>query len=409
MLRLSVYGALLCLIVLTIYVRYYQKPSGEPEGSAEVVQTTESALLPRQQPIPRSDIPAHSDGPPLAVNLGTPSFAGNPHAVPGNNELALKASSKFSTGDYESAAGLFKELAETDKSAFTAVGMSYFKLGNHAVAVEYFQKALESDGNNFVAHKALAFSYYQLDRLDNSLEHAGKGLAIHPDSELQTFMDRLRKESRSQRNFIEESTGHFKVLYDGYEHGKIARVVIGILEDAYRFVGKELNHFPANSVTVILNTNNDFFDTTGAPHWTGGLYDGKIRIPVRGAERQGEVLRKVLFHEYTHAVVHSITPRCPLWINEGLAEYFSTSYPRKIGQLIPLRNIENSFSGLSATNARIAYHESYSAVSYLIEKYGLYRMKEMLESLSKGTDINQAFRNAFSKTYSDFITEWGMN
>jgi len=58
-------------------------------------------------------------------------------------------------------------------------------------------------------------------------------------------------------------------------------------------------------------------------------------------------------------------------------------------------------------NVHIAYQESYSAVSYLIEKYGMYRMKEMLESLSKGSDPDQAFRNAFSKTYADFIKEWG--
>jgi hypothetical protein len=78
-----------------------------------------------------------------------------------------------------------------------------------------------------------------------------------------------------------------------------------------------------------------------------------------------------------------------------------------IGQLIPLRRIEDSFSGLSDRNVGVAYQESYSAVSYLIETYGLYRIKEMLESLSKGTDINQAFKDAFSKTYADFISEWG--
>ena len=407
MLRVTVYSSLLCLIILTVYVRYYHKPSEVPAQSPEVVQTTKSVPSPLQLPAIMPDVRDHANGPSLEVNLGTPPVAGNLKAGQENTGLASKAFEKFRAGDYESAAGLFKELAETDKSAFTAVGMSYFKLGNYTAAVENFEKALDADSNDFVAHKALAFSYYQMDRLEKSLEHAGKGLAIHPDQELQTLLERLSKENRSQRNYIEESTTHFKVLYDGYEHGKIDRTVTGILEDAYRFVGKELNHFPADSVTVILNTNSDFFDTTGAPHWSGGIYDGKIRIPVRGAERQGEVLKKVLFHEYTHAVVHSITPQCPLWINEGLAEYFSTSYPRKIGQVIPLRALENSFSGLSARDAGIAYQESYSAVSYLIEKYGLFRIKEMLESLSKGADLDQAFRNAFSKTYAEFITEWG--
>jgi tetratricopeptide (TPR) repeat protein len=386
-------------------VRYYQQPSGEPQEIAVVAQASDSATS--SQPPPSSDIQDPSEGPTLAVNLGTPSLMNKPQAMPGSNELLSKALEKFRSGDYEGAAGLFKELAETDKSALSAVGMSYFRLGNYQTANEYFEKALESDANDFVARKALAFSYYKLDDLGKSIEHAGKGLSLVSDPELQALFDRLRKEKNTQRNFIEESTAHFKVLFDGYEHGNIDREVIGILEDAYRFVGQEIDHFPAGSITVILNTNSDFFDTTGAPHWSGGMYDGKIRVPIRGAEGQGDLLKKVLFHEYTHAAVHSITQRCPRWIDEGMAEYFSEGNQQKIGQLIPLRNIENSFLGLSGRNVYIAYQESYSAVSYLIEKYGMHRMKEMLESLSKGSDPDQAFRNAFGKTYADFIREWG--
>jgi len=406
MLRVVVYSSLFCLIILTVYVRYSQKPSGEPEEVAVASPASAAAPSP-QQPLPSDIQDPSDDGTSLTVNLGTPSLIVNPQAMPGNNELASKALEKFRSGDYEGAAGLFKELAETDKSAFSAVGMSYFRLGNYQTANEYFEKAIESDSHDFVARKALAFSYYKLDNLEKSIEHADKGLSLVPDPELQTLLERLRKEKNTQRNFIEESTAHFKVLFDGYEHGKIDREVVRILEDAYRFVGKEMGHFPAGSITVVLNTSSDFFDTTGAPHWSGGIYDGKIRIPIRGAEGQGELLKKVLFHEYTHAVVHSITRRCPRWIDEGLAEYFSAGNQQKIGQLIPLRNIENSFLGLSNRNVHIAYQESYSAVSYLIEKYGMHRMKEMLESLSKGSDPDQAFSNAFSKTYTDFIREWG--
>ena len=403
MLRVAVYSSLVCLIILTAYVRYNQRPSEEPVEVVVAAQASASALFPRQQP-PPSDIQVPSVEPPLAVNLGTPALTGNPQA---NNELAPKALEKFRSGDYEGAAGLFNELTETDKSALSAVGMSYFKLGNYQTANEYFERALDSNANDFVARKALAFSYYSLDDFEKSIEHAGKGLSLVSDPELQALFDRLRKEKNTQRNFIEESTAHFKVLFDGYEHGKIDREVVSILEDAYRFVGKEMDHFPAGSITVVLNTNSDFFDTTGAPHWSSGIYDGKIRIPIRGAEGHGDLLKKILFHEYTHAVVHSITPSCPRWINEGLAEYFSTGNKQKIGQLIPLRSLENSFFGLSGRNVYIAYQESYSAVSYLIEKYGMHRVKEMLESISKGSDPDQAFRNAFSKTYTDFIREWG--
>jgi hypothetical protein len=217
---------------------------------------------------------------------------------------------------------------------------------------------------------------------------------------------RLRKETQVQNAYNEESSSHFTILYDGYAHGKIDREVIGILEDAYRTVGRELDFYPPGAVTVILYANKDFFDITQTPSWTAGCYDGKIRIPVRGAEQQSGTLRKILFHEYTHAVVHAITTRCPLWINEGLAEYFSADYRKKIGQVIPLRSLENSFSGLGGGSVRTAYWESYSAVSCLIEKYGIYRMKELLAALSREADVNRAFGEALGVTYDEFVGKW---
>jgi tetratricopeptide (TPR) repeat protein len=406
MLRVAVYSSLLCLIILTVYVRYYQQPSRQPEEVAVDSQAPGSAPSPEQEP-PPSDTQVSFSVPSPAFQIETPSLTGNPQAMQGNSELLSRALEKFRTGDYEGAAGVFQELAETDKRALSAVGMSYFRLGDYQRANEYFEKALEFNANDFAARKALAISYYKLDDLKKSIEHAGKGLSLVADPELQALFDRLSKERNTQRNFIEESTAHFKVLFDGYEHGNIDRKVVGILEDAYRLVGQEMDYFPAAPISVVLNTGSDFFDVTRAPHWSGGVYDGKIRIPIRGSEGQGDLLKKVLFHEYTHAVVHSITDRCPSWIDEGLAEYFSTDNRQKIGQLIPLQKIENTFLGLSNKNVPIAYQESYSAVSFLIEKYGMYRMKEMLESISKGNNPDQAFRNAFSKTYSDFIREWG--
>ena len=326
-----------------------------------------------------------------------------------DNTVAANAMESFKRGDYENAITLFKELSEKDKSALVYIGISCFKLGDHRNAINFLEKAVEYNNKDFTARKALAFSYYNIDDLENGFHNAKIGLSIKKDPELQAFYDKLKREKHTQQSYIEESTSHFKVLFDGHEHGNVDREVISILDDAYRFVGKELNYFPTERITVILYTRKDFYDTTQAPVWSGGIYDGKIRLPIRGIEGQSASLKKVLFHEYTHAVVHSLTPGCPLWIHEGLSEYFSTHYPKKIGQVIPLNYLEKSFSGLRGENLRIAYWESYSAVSYLIEKYGLFRMKDLFVSLSRGNDINQAFRDAFSITYNEFISGWDKN
>jgi len=327
--------------------------------------------------------------------------------TPRDRELSLRAAEKLRSGEYADAAKLFHELSEHDPSAFKGLGLSYINAGDYENARLSLEKAVEHTPNNFTVRKMLAFIYYKKDDSEKALMHTEAALSLMNDPELQTLQARLVKEKSSEERLINEKTTRFRVSFDGYAHGDLSRKVIDILEDAYRTIGKEMDHFPSESVSVVLYTNQDFYDITQSPEWSEGMFDGKIRIPIRGVEsREGE-LRKVLFHEYTHAVVHSLTPQCPLWFNEGLAEYFSTNSGKRIGQLLPLTSLEASFSGLRPENIRTAYWESYSAVSYLIERYGLHRIKKFLLALPKGGNLNQAFEDAFSMSYSEFTSSWG--
>lgn len=56
------------------------------------------------------------------------------------------------------------------------------------------------------------------------------------DPELRTLYGKVRREKSAKQSYINESSSHFKVVFDGYEHGGISRKVIGILEDAYKFI-----------------------------------------------------------------------------------------------------------------------------------------------------------------------------
>jgi tetratricopeptide (TPR) repeat protein len=309
-------------------------------------------------------------------------------------------------GDYGKALALFKKLSVDDKTALLGVGLSYFKLGDYESAIAPLEGALKHGGDEFLARKFLAFAYYRRDDLQRSAAHAERGLSLKEDRELRDLYDKLEAERAAQRDYVGEETRHFRVLFDGYEHGGLSRKVIEILTDAYRSIGREMDYFPEDPVTVILYTEKDFYDITHVHRWVGGAYDGKIRIPVRGAEGQEEALRRVLFHEYTHALVHSITPDCPLWINEGLADYFSGGGLQRTGQAISLRSIEKSFPA-SRPEAALAYRVSYSAVAHLIERYGVYSMKDFLVSLSRGEGLEQAFSSAFFLTYNEFVSGWG--
>jgi len=403
---------LLCFVAaLPLYLLNTKKPAPSTESVADNQLKTSAdesaaskdvaAVLPDESAT--AAMPTLTEAvPEMQRKPGLPSEPDNSLA------LMIKAQEELNKGRFESSLKLFLEASRKNNSAYLGAGISSFMLRDYENAVRYLESAPEHDGG-FLKNKFLSFAYYRTDNIQKSISSAEKGLAAKNDPELSAFLSRLHKETATHKRYIDESASRFKVIFDGYEHGSISRVVLNHLDDAYRMVGSETGYFPDQTVEVILYTGKDFFDVTQAPQWSGGLFDGRIKMPVKGAEQNNTLLRTVLFHEYVHAVVWSITRRCPLWINEGLAEYFSRKHPRKVGQVIPLKYMERSFVGLSGPYVGLAYVQSWSAVSYMVDKYGLSRVMDMLRALGRNEDIEQAFYSAFGITYSEFVSTWGKN
>lgn len=406
--RAVIYSLLFCVIVFSAYLTFEQTREGPPLIAREERHDLEPPR-PSVSPLPAQPSRAR-EIPPETSLTETQNIvsAGDStgQAKEKDHKTASEAAEKFRSGDYEGAAELYAELSERDRDALGPLGACYFRLGDYDSAEKVLEQAVKHNPDDFSVRKLLAVLAYEKDDTERGLLHAEAGLSLRNDPELLRLFEKLRNDKKSAESSESESSAHFRVVFDGYKHGAISRKVLEILEDAYRSVGKELGHFPSTKVTTVLYTGRDFRDITRSPEWSSGVYDGKIRIPVRGVEGSEALLRKVLFHEYAHAVVHSLTPRCPQWIHEGLAEHFSGSYQKKTGQVIPLRQLE-SFAWLSGKYVPMAYWESYSAVSFLIETHGLYRVKEFLRSLSTGADIEEAFKRAFGQSYSEFISTWG--
>lgn len=262
--------------------------------------------------------------------------------------------------------------------------------------------------DDFAARKTLAFSLYRQNELEAAQEQVQAALALRLDDELLELQAKLRKEIYVQRNYDDASTANFVVLFDGYEHEEMKPAVLSILKDAYAEIGKELNHFPAEPITVILYTARDFTDVTRAPKWSGGMFgqlDGKIRVPVQGAAGQEQMLRRVLTHEYVHALLYSMAPDCPLWLHEGLAQYLCGDSAVSVGQVIPLALLVKGFPR-DARAAYAAYMESLQAVNDLVDEHGMPPLRRLLSELGNGRDLEAAFAAAYGEPFSRWAAEW---
>lgn len=258
---------------------------------------------------------------------------------------------------------------------------------------------------------------YAAGRVAAAITYFEKGLSHEPGN--QYLSSRIRK--LKSENSVEEkmsSTGamHFNIKFEGGENAATGHLIGLLLEGAYLKVGLDLGFYPEDTIEALLYTRESFRDTTRSPSWAGALYDGRIKIPAGGIYEKTDELEKVIYHEYTHAVVHRITGgRVPTWLNEGLAQYEegkgSSGQKDLLRDLassgkLKLRAFEGSFMGFNQNGARVAYLVSLSATEYMIREFGVSSVKRALESLGGGGSIDSALSSAIYMNYDEFEKSW---
>ncbi|HSC29247.1 MAG TPA: hypothetical protein VLD67_18370, partial [Vicinamibacterales bacterium] len=253
--------------------------------------------------------------------------------------------------------------------------------------------------------------------------HAYELALIHApdDAFLGGRVDAWRREAELHQRFAQRFGDHFTILFEGPREEEVAARAIALLEATYWRIGTALGAYPNGIVTVVLYTNEQFRDITQSPSWAVAAFDGRIRVPMRGAFDSPGELERVLAHEFTHALVRSLAPRgVPQWLNEGLAQYFepgargnardvpaTTSGGHDPGRgLIPLARLEDTFDGLDARQARLAYTQSALAAHALVDLAGLTGVLNLLSYVGQGMPFSEAFERATFVSYAEFDRTW---
>ena len=326
----------------------------------------------------------------------------------GSSNLS-RGAQRFEQGDYQAAVFLLDSIDPKESKVLKMMGISFYRLGELDRAREYLRRALEMGPEDFSLLKYLVYCGYDQERYQDALQWIDQALAIREDPELNRLRDRARKEISNREDYGINNRVNFRVKYDKLAHSEAETRIVSLLEDAYREITRQLDYRPDRITEVILYTRESFFDITRSPSWAGGLYDGRIRLPVKDIGNDQAELKRILTHELTHALVHHLAGSCPYWLNEGLAEYFSLgSRQETVGQVIPLEYLEAGFP-TRARAAMVAYRESYSVVKFLIDRYGMYRLKNLLELLGNQKAFSEAFEETYLVSYRRFLGDWGKN
>lgn len=297
---------------------------------------------------------------------------------------------------------------------------SYF-LKRYDVARYELERVRMQKPDSIEALYYLGLVLYGTDTRQQAMELWELALKLSPGrSDIADQLAKARRETAVEATMDRGNSSRFNLTYDPGVNASFAQTVLDVLESAANQVGAELGHFPEARVPVVIYKRDDYKTVTASPDWSGGVYDGTIRLPFGAMNEISDPLRAVLFHEYAHVVVFDLTHgNCPVWLNEGIAEMFGRkqfNHPptgedkaASKGAATDFRRFEGSFGGLSTNEAYTAYQQSHSLVSYLVTTYGWHRVKELLVNLGKGMGMDTAVAltlQDYSLTYNGLIVEW---
>jgi tetratricopeptide (TPR) repeat protein len=236
----------------------------------------------------------------------------------------------------------------------------------------------------------------------------------------------------AQDNWLNLRTKNFNVITDAND--KDARILAERLE-VFRFViSKIFNSEPVSPVPLaVIAFKSDAAFTPYKP-----IYKDQTELLVAGyflpdADQNMIALDlyanhsrplSVVFHEYTHLLTNYTPARLPLWLTEGVAEFYSTfaSDNKKVSIGIPIRQhvllLRNShlmpLQDLFATDEKSpAYHEGDKAGIFYAESWALVHylmmgdksshqadLRKFISLVATGEKTDAAFTAAFNTTYA---------
>jgi hypothetical protein len=261
----------------------------------------------------------------------------------------------------------------------------------------------------------------------------------------------LASSARAQIRLIH--TPHYLIHTDLED--SLANDMAGRMEGMFNEYSQRLaafnstSHYPRMEVYIFRHQSDYLTLTGGRMQNTGGMFLPGRNLLAAFLEGQGrQQLRRTLQHEAFHQFAYNaISPDLPIWLNEGLAQFFEEGLwngpglllgevpPRRVRQLradvktdhlIPFSQLLNMSEEqwarrLSAnrTDGAIQYNQSWAMVHFLVMGHnsrGEYllrpRLLAMLRMMHEGRPASDAFAQVFgtnTRGFQDHFTEYAQN
>ncbi len=408
------YGPSLVLVSLTCLAASTELEAKSPTGPGNACHSREGG----------GRVCGMTQLPPVFVSLPVQTVGDSTGSHPTTLSLQQKATIGWQlihAGSFEEAHRIFAELVKENQThvpVLLGLGMALGKLGRDEEARETFQRVLQLDERQSLAHEALGDILAKREALPEAIAHYKRGLELdHQNGDLQKRFRRAQQEWEQDRAWERLTSDHFLIKYRAvFTSSQHLEILVRELEQVYVQLGRLFQYYPQQRVTVRVYPGDEFWGITKSPTWAQGLYDGTIHFPLKLLEADPLILRGLLRHEYTHAVVdRQSMGRTPVWLTEGLASHFEKAidqnrwfenYHAREGADHIFPRYDQFFVELSPQAAQAAYGAGLQATEYLLETYGVEGVTQLLRGLCKQAKFSRVFEATFQVPYTTFKDQW---
>lgn len=232
---------------------------------------------------------------------------------------------------------------------------------------------------------------YRSDLVERATGYWQDSLAIQPNPTVEAWLRKARKESVAESGGQKLYGSRFLLRYEGAAiPADSAHQVMAVLEDQFSRVSSELGCSAPERIVTIVESIDAYRKATDAAEWSGGRFDGKIRIALLEGLMVGPATRRALAHEVVHACLAIIGP-FPAWLHEGLAQKYTgdtlaaesrrkAEAALRAGSLPRLDRMSQTWSRMSAEHAAQAYAVAYMAAELLLDNYRQYGIANILKN-----------------------------
>ena len=240
---------------------------------------------------------------------------------------------------------------------------------------------------------------WRADDTKQALEYWHDSLELAPNPGLENLIKRVEKERSSDQSGDKLYGMRVVLRYDSATvPTDTARAMVGVVDSTFARVSQQLGCNAEEKIVTIIQSRDAYKKATDAAEWSGGVYDGRIHVPVMNGQQMDARQEQVLAHETTHACL-AMLGEWPSWLHEGMAQRLSgeTLAPQnraeleqlaKAGQLPKLESLRQGWSGLDAQHARLAYSLALEAVDALFENFGNDGVRNLMRNPERLTVIS---------------------